>query len=114
MSQPAEREERLREGDAALTDRWHPVTANEVHALVLGAALGLIAGQTGRDRLTVIAAGYAVWRPPRGERSIGSKTLTHEPWWTLAGVVAGVVAGRVVFDERHEPSDRAVELLGSE
>ena len=100
MSQPAEREERLREGDAALTSRWHPVTANEVHALVLGAALGLIGAKTGHERLSVLAAGYAVWRPPDGgERSIGSKTLTHEPWWTLVGVVLGAVAGRIGFSD---------------
>lgn len=98
MSQPAERAERLREGDAALTDRWHPVTANEVHALVLGVVLGLIGSKTGHERLAVLSAGYAVWRPPGDNRSIGSKTLTHEPWWTLAGLLAGVVAGRLFSD----------------
>lgn len=114
-SQPSEPSDRIRSGDQAkFTIRGHAVTANEVHALLLGVLVGAglgVAGNIGYPdmvRLAAVAVGaYAVlgspalrsmphW-DPKYEDTMVVRTIKREPWWFLAtyipttAVVLGVV-----------------------
>ncbi|MFC3957135.1 hypothetical protein [Halovivax cerinus] len=96
MSQPATAENRLDEGDEALARLFgHPITINEVHAALLG-TVGVLIGYSvpvlgpllplyavlGRPRFHALAHDHADY-----SRSIGLRTVRHEPWWALASYV---------------------------
>jgi len=83
--------ERLQAGDRPLREAADAVSLNETHAALEGAAVGWLAGRSGREGVAVVAAVVAVGWPGRGP--IGLRTLRREPWWALAGVVVGVVVG---------------------
>lgn len=96
MSQPSDTHDRFDAGDEALVRPFgHPVTINEVHALVLG-AVGLVIGYV-VPILGPILPLYAVLGRPHFHalphdhndyhESIGPHTVRHEPWWTLASYV---------------------------
>lgn len=102
MSQPASAETRLEEGDEALVRPFgHPITINEVHAAVLG-TIGVLVGYSvpvlgplfplyailGRPRFHALAHDH-----PAYPRSIGLRTVRHEPWWALASYVPLFVVG---------------------
>jgi|GEM_PF-7065409 len=86
--QPHDIDRRLRAGDQALVGG---VSINESHALLVGLALGFLAGRTGQPRVT-LALGVALVAPwPR--TGVGPRTLAREPWWALGGYLVGVVIG---------------------
>ena len=124
--QPETKRERIRAGDATklrlpylglrpLEVRWHPVSVNEIHAVVIGAAAGVVsalAWRAGEPDLTVmlvfVLSGYAILGKPVGESmrhedpeycegsnraSIAVKTIRHEPWWFLAPFIGVLLLG---------------------
>ena len=75
MTQPECLEDRLRKGDRELVRVPivdHPVTTNESHAAVLGAAVGLVLG----------------------ERGAALRTVLHEPWWAAGAFALAYALGR--------------------
>ncbi|WP_135535389.1 hypothetical protein [Halostella pelagica] len=73
MTQPETLDDRLREGDEPLVSAGsHTVTFNEVHAGVLGAALGLA----------------LTWSP------IARRTIRREPWYAAGALLCGYWTGR--------------------
>lgn len=96
MSQPTDTHERLQAGDEVLIRLLgHPVTINEVHALLLGTT-GLVIGYV-LPLLGPLLPLYAVLGRPRlhslphsaveYHNSIGLHTVRHEPWWTLGSYI---------------------------
>jgi len=85
MTQPDDIPERLDAGDAAV---HRGVSYNELHAVVVGSVLGVLAGRLNKPGVTLaLAVGFVVpW--PRG---IGLKTLAREPWYTLGAYLIGVL-----------------------
>lgn len=93
MSQPRSNTTRILAGDESLTSRIHPITINEIHAFLLGFFVGVLSARKSQPMISVIVGLYALFRPPIGNRSIGSKTLTHEPWYVLCGLLIGGIFG---------------------
>ena len=124
--QPKGPRARIRAGDATklrlpylglrpLEVRWHPVSVNEIHAVVIGAAagaVGALAWRAGETDLTVLLAvilmGYAILGRPLGGSmghddpeycegknnvTIAVKTIRHEPWWFLGAFILVLVLG---------------------
>lgn len=109
-TQPADPEDRLREGDRGLIEPFgHEVTVNEVHALVLGTAGFLVATTVDPldSLLTVAFVAYAVGgtptfaslphTDPEYDKSIGLKTIKHEPWYFLGSYLPSYVVGYWLF-----------------
>lgn len=105
MSQPSKARTRLDEGDEALArPLGHPITINEVHAALLG-TVGLLIGYS-VPGLGPLLPLYAIVGRPRFHslphthveypRSIGLRTVRHEPWWALASYVPLYFVGTVV------------------
>lgn len=84
-------DERLQAGDRPLGEAADGVSLNETHAALEGAAVGWLAGRSGREGLAVAMAVVALGWPARGP--IGLRALSREPWWALAGLVVGVAVG---------------------
>ena len=87
----------LQRGDRVVTrPLGHPVTINEIHAFQLG-LVGLLFGlayasglQMISLTLTLLLVGYAILGNPAfrsldhddpAYKTIGMKTIRHEPWW---------------------------------
>ena len=83
--------QRLAAGDAPLREAAAGPSVNELHAALLGACLGVLSAQTGRDSAALLVALTALVWPARG--AVGLRTLRREPWWALAGLVVGVAVG---------------------
>lgn len=119
MTQPSDPDDRLREGDAPLaTPFGHPVTPNEVHAVVIGLsgvftgaawALGSIDAAIG---LTSILVGYALLGRPilrslphdhpdygraRPRLTMALRTIKREPWWFLGSYTLWAVATAAIL-----------------
>jgi hypothetical protein len=78
-TQPACLSKRLRAGDRALFFvRDHAVTVNEAHAALIGGTLAFFCA----------------------ERGMASRTIIHEPHYTLSAAVVGYAIGRLVRPER--------------
>lgn len=98
MSQPETPTDRLRAGDKALAELFgHAVSINEAHALLLG-AVGFLLGKRRHPLAAAALAGYAILAPPRIDRRIGSKTITHEPWYFVASIIGTYLFGRQLRD----------------
>lgn len=103
----AEPSERIVEADRTLfliPGIAHPVTPNEIHAVVLGATLGVLLGWAHANGFTTTAmigsavlVGYAVVGRPFMQGlphdaeeypdTIALRTIQYEPWWFLAAFV---------------------------
>ncbi|AGB15466.1 hypothetical protein Halru_0842 [Halovivax ruber XH-70] len=105
VSQPSKARTRLDEGDEALArPLGHPITINEVHAALLG-TVGLLVGYS-VPVLGPLLPLYAILGRPRFHslphdhveypRSIGLRTVRHEPWWALASYVPLYFVGAFV------------------
>jgi len=86
MAQPNGTPERLDAGDAAV---YQHLTYNELHAVVVGSVLGVLAGRLNKPGVTLALAVAFVVPWPEG---IGLKTVAREPWYTLGAYLIGVVA----------------------
>ena len=90
----------------------HPVTINEIHAFQLGFAglfVGLAYGsglETPAALLALTLVGYAILGNPAFKslnhdapnyKTIGMKTIKHEPWWFLMPFIASFVVGAMYF-----------------
>lgn len=99
-TQPEEIMDRITEGDRELVNvAGHPVTVNEVHAVLLGFSLAALTALfyavepflAAAAALTV--AGTAIGGDPMGQslshdkyrygKHVGIDTIKHEPWWFL-------------------------------
>jgi len=88
--------QRLAAGDAPVRKAVNGPSVNEAHAALLGACLGVLSAQTGRDSAALLVALTALVWPARG--SVALRTLRREPWWALVGLIVGVAVGeRTVF-----------------
>lgn len=112
MTQPEETEDRIREGDdTKLTVLGHPVSTNEIHAVLLGLGAAVVTAAvwaSGQQEAAAMAAlalvGYAILGRPLGRSmpeeseeygegsAVGRKTIRHEPWWFLAPYAGGFAA----------------------
>lgn len=93
-SQPSALRDRIRAGDATLARPLeHSVTTNEAHAAILG-VVGFWLGKHRHPIGTVAIATYAILAPPRSDRRIGSKTITHEPWWFVGSLLLSYLLGK--------------------
>jgi len=86
----------------------HPVTINEIHAFQIG-FVGLFVGlafssglETPAALLALLLVGYAILGNPAfhslghddpAYKTIGMKTIKHEPWYFLVPFVASFVIG---------------------
>ena len=84
--------ERLQAGDRPLRTAADGISLNEMHAALEGAAVGWLAGRSGREAVAIATAVLALGWPARGP--IGLRALAREPWWALAGLVVGVAVGK--------------------
>jgi hypothetical protein len=84
-------DQRLAAGDAPVREAADRPSVNELHAALLGACLGVLSAQTGRDSAALLVALTALVWPARGP--VGLRTLRREPWWALVGLVVGVAVG---------------------
>ena len=99
--------ERLRRGDRTLIRPFgHPVSVNEVHATLIGLSIGVLAaalvlGGLYDVALSMLAAlfGYAILGYPIFHsldhddpryRTIGRKTIKHEPWYFVGPCLLAV------------------------
>lgn len=101
--QPSDLKQRLQRGDATLVRAFgHPISVNEVHATALGligviaGALILVGGYEAALSLSVVLLGYAVLGRPALQsldhdhpayKTIGHKTIKHEPWYFVGSYV---------------------------
>ncbi|WP_137284812.1 hypothetical protein [Halorussus salinisoli] len=81
----------------------NPLTYTEVHAVVLGAVVGVLVGYAhGIGRTTVAVAfttafvGVALGIQYTGEIPAAQQTIRREPWYALAALLAGGVVGLLV------------------
>ena len=109
MSQPTGVHERLREGDGTIVRIFdHPVTVNEVHALIIGCSGLLVATSVEplSSLLTVLLIAYALGGQPAFAsmahddpeyvRAIGLKMIKHEPWWFLVTFIPSILIGGLI------------------
>ena len=106
MSELEETRDRLREGQEPLLEAFgHDITANEVHALLIGCSGFLVATTVNPldSLLSVMLVAYAIGGRPafaslphtddEYEHSIGFKTIKHEPWFFLVTYIPAYVIG---------------------
>jgi hypothetical protein len=79
------------------------MTYTELHALVLGAVVGVLAGYAhaiGRTSMavtfTAIFVALALGVYATGKLPAAQRTVRREPWYALAALLVGVVVGVVV------------------
>ncbi|WP_254767574.1 hypothetical protein [Salinilacihabitans rarus] len=102
MSQPQDPRERIHASDDPLVEPFgHPVTINELHALVLGVS-GLVVGYA-LPLLGPLLPLYAIFgRPPLRslphdkQTTIGRKTIKHEPWYFTVSYTGAFLLGTVI------------------
>ena len=112
-AQPEDTRERLRKGDRTLLRPFgHPVSINEVHAVLISTC-GVLFGHayaTGLELLVLplvlLLIGYSILgRPmfsslchddPNYDKSIGLKTIKHEPWYFIPPFILWFVLGTTV------------------
>ena len=94
-SQPKHIGSRLRAGDSTLIELFdHPVSVNEAHSIVLGVSIGFFLGKSGQPVVAASTAAYATLKPTSDSDRIGTKTVTHEPWYFTGSLLAGYLAGK--------------------
>ena len=81
----------------------NPLTYAELHALILGAVVGVLAGYAhGIGRTTVATAvttlfvAVALGASATGEIPKARKTIRKEPWYALAALLVGGILGLTV------------------
>ncbi|AXR81481.1 hypothetical protein [Natrarchaeobaculum sulfurireducens] len=105
MSQPEDTRDRVDAGDEAVVEPFgHPVTINELHAMILGFS-GLVIGYT-LPVLGPLLILYAILGKPRFHSmahdhpdyrmAIGYKSIRHEPWYFLFTYICTFMIGVLV------------------
>lgn len=81
----------------------NPLTYTEVHALVLGAVIGVLAGYahgigrtTAAVGVTATFVGVALGIKYTGTIPAAQRTVRREPWYALAALLVGGTVGLVV------------------
>lgn len=81
----------------------NPLTYTEVHAVVLGGVVGVLVGYAYDLGYATLAAGFtglfvllALGVAVMEDNPAAQKTVRREPWYALAALLVGGVAGMVV------------------
>jgi hypothetical protein len=112
--QEQDKKKLLRNGDKVIVrvpGINHPITINEIHAFQMG-LLGLFVGlayssgyQGVASMVAMLAVGYAILGNPIFKsmnhddpkyKTIGMRTIKHEPWWFTVPFTASFVIGITV------------------